>query len=126
MVPKNQPMFQYEQNVQINAGKKGENDSSENKHKCSSNLFQPIQIQHHAGFAQAAIFIGMLLLFCRSHQVQVVYSSGFFTLSAFIADQEAQCEKINTSSTALVLTFTRSCAKAQPNAMAVYLSVNLW
>lgn len=83
---------------------------------------EPIQIQHHTGFAQAPIFSFFFLqispgIGCSFAQVLKGLAS--------IAHQEAPCEIINTSSAVLVLTFTRSCAKAQPNVTTVYLFVNL-
>lgn len=128
------PMFQYEQNIQINAGIKVEKTQV----KTSIHVF-PIfasnwQLnQFRFSTTLASLRLQSLLACCFLFVcfLQISLHTGclfeqVFTGLAFIADQVAPFEKINTSNTALVLTFTRSCAQAQPNATTVYLFVDLW
>lgn len=86
-------------------------------------LFATTDSRTNSDSAPRWLLSGCLLywhVFCRSRRVQVVYPSRVLTRLVFIADQEARCEKMNTSSALLVLTFARSFALAQPNATTVY------
>lgn len=86
--------------------KNGENDSSEHsKHKCSSTLCNNQQLnQFRFSTMLASLRLPPLLaFFCRYGQVQVVYPSRVLTGLAFIADQEACCEKMNASSALMIL-----------------------